>query len=244
VFDLGYYLGMEKKNFERYVLDQFLLNKEIKLSISSIEEGETPDFVLRDKSERVISVELSQIIKKEIKKKEAFHEKIVSQAQKLFREKYGDSVIAHITFSSKIISCKYSETYIYANEIFRIAEKLYLPHKNSEFHISSRSDTILPDFMEHIMLDNQDIFTKWQPFGGFLVNKIDSNWLASIISEKQKNISDYKEVFDENWLLLISHLGNESSGVHFENVRINTMTIFFEHVYIYQYMKNEIVVIK
>ena len=244
VFDLANHFGMGKKASERYVLDRFLLNQVVKLSVSNIEEGETPDFVLRDNSNRIISVELSQIIQKELKRKEAFYEKIVSQAERLFIERYGDSVIAHITFSSKIISCKYSETYIYANEILRIAEKLYLPRKNSKFQISSSSDTILPDFMEHIMLDNQDIFTKWQPFGSYLVNAIYRNWLTSIISEKEKNISAYNRDFDENWLLLVSNLGDQSSGLHFYNVSINAISTSFERVYVYQYMQDEVIVIK
>ncbi|WPC10434.1 hypothetical protein LEQ04_06500 [Riemerella anatipestifer] len=72
---------IDKKQIERYELEKFISNEELKFRVYNIKNSETPDFIVNiDK--KLISIEHTRLINPKLKQVEAYREKIINLAQK------------------------------------------------------------------------------------------------------------------------------------------------------------------
>lgn len=235
--------NLSKKKFELILLKDFISNKDLNLKIKTIIEGETPDFVIQELTKN-ISVELTRLIHADTIQKEAFQEKLVAIAQSLFKEKYDEELYVLVTFSDIPIKCSTGEIKIYADELFKIVEEIYLPNRNHEFHVSSKFNRHINSYIDRITISNDRDLENWQPFGAFRVNYIDINWIKEVIRGKEKNLHKYSHNFKENWLLLVANFGHQSSAHRFDHLTRQQIETEFDAVYLYLYRDKEILQLK
>jgi len=233
----------KKKITERYQLNKFLSNPELNLRVVSIIENETPDFIV-NASDRKISIELTRLINPNLKEIEVYRDKIVKNAEKIFLEKYSEDLYVLVNCENIKLNRGKEIERKYAFDLFNIIEKLYLANMNFEFDITLKDGKTLNHFINRLQITNRLGFSNWQHFGAHVVGKIDINWLSEKIITKEKNIKKYKELFDENWLLLISNFGTKSSAHRYDYLDFKEINTEFDKVFVYKYMQNETIVIK
>lgn len=234
---------LPKKERELILLENFISNESLGLRVKSIDEGETPDFIVRELNKN-ISVELTQLIHPKLIEREAFREKLVDKAQMLFKEKYKDELYVLITFANLHNNFKGNEVDKLAKDIFELVESIYLPNKKYEFHISTKDFKMETKLIEWISVSNNRDLENWQSFGAFLVNEIDVNWVKKVIREKEKMIPKYKGQIDEKWLLLVSNFGFKSDTHSFHYLHQEKMESEFDKIYLYKYREKDIVELK
>jgi len=235
--------NLPKKEIELILLKDFISNKGLKLRVKSIIESESPDFIIEELS-RNISVELTRLIHPDTIQKEAFQEKLVEIAHKIFKEKYDEELYVLVTFSDIPIKCKGVEIKKYAEEIFKIVEEIYLPNRKHEFHVSSGREKPINFYVDHISISNHMGLENWQPFGAYKVNYVDVDWVKDVIKEKEKNLVKYRHKFTENWLLIAANFGHQSSGHRFHHLKKEKIETEFDKVYLYKYREKEIFQLK
>lgn len=226
----------KKKEIERHQLTRFISNQKLQLPVYSIEDSETPDFILKIEK-NFVSVEHTRLINPVLKKVEAYREKIINNAFKLFREKYNQELYVLITFNNiKLEPGKKSEN-VYSQEVFKLIEDIYLKNKEYEFDVSSKfMSSQVSELINSFSVTNTRKIENWQHFGAYLVEKIDINWLQGIIERKENNISKYPKKYDENWLLLVSDFGTKASTHDFSCSDFQKIESNFDRVYLYNYM--------
>lgn len=226
----------KKKQIEKYQLIKFISNSAFKLPISGIKDCETPDFIL-DINNRKVSLEHTRLINPYLKQVEAYREKIINNAYKLFKEKYGDELYVLMTFNNIKLRSGSDAEKKYSNEVFKLVETIYNNNKNYEFEVSSKFMTSkVSELIESFSISNNRKLENWQHFGAYLVEKIDIDWLQSVIAKKERNIKKYSEKYDENWLLLVSDFGTKASTHDFSNSDFQKLESNFDRVYLYNYM--------
>ncbi|CAL2104157.1 conserved protein of unknown function [Tenacibaculum sp. 190130A14a] len=226
----------KKKEIERHQLIKFISNSELKLRVSNIIDFETPDFIL-DIDGLKVSLEHTRLINPKLKQLESYREKIINNALKLFREKYDDELYVLMTFNNIKLKSGLKAEMEYSIEVFKLVETIYLNNKNFEFDISSKFlDSKVSNLIDSFSISNTRKFENWQHFGAYLVERVNIEWLQTIISKKEKNIKKYPEEYDENWLLLVSDFGTKASTHDFEHSDFDKLESNFDRVYIYNYM--------
>jgi hypothetical protein len=231
--------NLSKKELELILLKNFISNKDLKLTVKSIIESESPDFIIEGLSKN-ISVELTRLIHPDTIQKEAFQQKLVEIAQSLFQEKYDEELYVLVTFSDIPIKCKGVEIKKYAEDLFKIVEEIYLPNRKHEFHVASERHKPINTYIDHISISNNKGFENWQPFGAYKVSYIDIDWVKGVIRDKEKNLNSYRHNFKENWLLLIANFGHQSSAHRFSHLKQEKIETKFDKVYLYKYRDEEI----
>lgn len=228
----------EKKIFELHLLNNFIANSN--MEVTSIIDDEPPDFIIEIENKK-ISVELTRLINPNIKEVEKYKERVVKQVEKRFLDKYDVELYVLIKFTDVILHRK-KETQ-YTDYLFTTIERVYLTNKDLKFDIHYESHGEV-DFVSTIDVGNVLEFHNWQSFGAFLVDYVEAGWFRTRIAEKEGNIKDYKTPFDENWLLMVSHLGTKASAIRFENMDFQNINSSFEKIYIYKYKENQIIEVK
>lgn len=225
-----------KKEFELHMLRRFISHETHGLRIKSIEEGETPDFIIRELT-KDISIELTRLVLPDLMKVEKFQEKIVELAWKKFKETHKEKLQVLVNFSNRIIKCAGDEINIYVNELVQIVEEIYLNNKRFRFHLSSVGRTHpINHFIDSISVFNDLDFDNWQPFGAFRVAKLDTRFIENVIRVKEDKIKLYTTKTTENWLLLLANFGHQSSTHDFDYLIFNGFESSFDRIYLYKYM--------
>lgn len=234
----------KKKQIERYQLEKFISNETLKFLVYDIKESETPDFIVNiDK--KLISIEHTRLINPELQKIEAYRDKIIKKAQKLFEEKYSDKLYVLVTFKNIILKSGKVEEENYTQEVFKLIEEIYLNNKKYSFRIKSKKNREkVSQTIESFSVNNIDNFSHWQHFGAYLVDWIDMDWLQSIINKKESNIKNYSNQFYENWLLLVSDFGTKASANRTDLVDFSIIKTKFDKVYIHNYIADEVTIVK
>ncbi|OPB97917.1 hypothetical protein [Elizabethkingia occulta] len=234
----------KKKKIERDQFEKFISNEKLRLPVYNIEDSETPDFITNI-NKKIVSVEHSRLINPMFQKIEQHKEKIIKNAQKKFEQKYTDKLYTLITFDDAPLKPGRHEEEKYTDEVFHLIEQIYLANRSFEFTVSSSSHQVkVSPSIESFSVNNIDNFSHWQHFGAYSVNRIDMNWLQSIISKKDKNIDKYLQKFDENWLLLVSDFGTEASTNDFVDIDFSIIKSRFDKIYIYSYMMDQVITVK
>ncbi len=236
-------MRQRKKQIERYHLEKFISNEILGLIVYKIKEDETPDFSLK-LEEKLVSIEHTLLVNPDLQQKEKYKDKIIQEAQKLFENKYNERLYAMISFQENVLQFgkKYEKEYI--NHVFEFVERLYLNNQKFEFELSSKLSEEITDLIEGIHIHNRLNFSHWQHFGAYTVDQIDKEWFKGVIHKKEQNIKNYKEIFDENWLLLVSDFGTEASTKSFRGFDFSEITTQFDKIYLYSYMSDKITVVK
>lgn len=225
-----------KKEFELHMLRRFISHESHGLRIKTIDESETPDFIIRELN-MDISVELTRLILPDLMEEEKFQDKLVSLTWKNFKQKYPNKLQVLVNFSNNVIKCTANEIDKYVDQLFEIVENIFTANKRFEFRVSSVGrDRPINKFIDSIVVSNDLDLDNWQPFGAYMVNPINKDWLMTIVLSKEKRISSYPVTFDQNWLLLLANFGHESSTHDFDYLKLNEFQTAFDRVYIYKYM--------
>lgn len=225
----------QKKDFELHILRKFVSHETHGLRIKTIEEGETPDFVIRE-LDKNISVEMTRLILPALIQEEQIQDKIVALTFEKFTAKYPDKLQVLVNFSNTIINARGKNMDVYVNELLEVVESIFLPNRNYEFRVSSANKKrIINHFIHSIVVSNDLYFTSWQPFGAFMVKPVDTAFLKKAIKEKEEKIKNYTVATAENWLLLVANFGHESSTHEFYGVNLE-LNSSFDRVYLYKYM--------
>lgn len=234
----------DKKQIERYELEKFISNEDLKLRVYSIKNSETPDFIVNiDK--RHISIEHTRLINPNLKEVERYREKIIKSAQKKFNEKYSVDLYVLITFKNvKLEGGRIAEKN-YTEEVFNLIEKIYLNNKEFEFSIHSKNNKYsATKHIESFSVYNTRKMNHWQHFGAWKVDWIEKDWLKSIISKKETNIKNYPEKFEENWLLLVSNFGTKASSNRTDFMDFSDIKSDFDKIFIHNFIEDKITIIK
>lgn len=234
----------KKKQIERYQLEKFVSNENLKLLIFNIENTETPDFEVNI-NKRLISIEHTRLINPQLKEVEIYRDKIIKLAQKRFEEKYTDKLYALITFNNIVLEGGKIAEKTYVDEVYNLIEGIYLNNKSFEFRIhSKRYRKKVSKIIDRFSVDNTQNFSHWQHFGAYLVEWIDTNWLKTIINKKEQNIVKYSKKYDENWLLMVSDFGTKASAIRADNIDFSFIESKFDKIYIYSFIADEVTIIK
>lgn len=94
-----------KKEIERYTITKFISNGQLKLRVTSLEDSETPDFIMKTVDKK-ISIELASPINPQLKARESLNDSIITKAWKLFDSKY------RVKFQSQLVLLRSNRLYI------------------------------------------------------------------------------------------------------------------------------------
>ncbi len=230
----------KKKTSERFIVEKFISNANLKLKVFSIVDNETPDFIIKT-IEKDISIELTQLINPKLKAQETLNNQIVEGAKELFTSKYKEKLGVLVTFASEGITCRKTEIPEYSEKLFRIVENIYINNRNFKFEVSSRKSFEPNNFIKHIYVDNKFNNPYWQTIGAYLVDYLDFNILEKIIKSKEKNLIKYGDSYKENWLLITSNFGTKSSAKRFDFINQFDLKTTFDKIYIYKFFENKII---
>lgn len=233
----------KKKLIEKRQLERFISNPEFKSKVTAIHEGETPDFII-EIDDKKISVELTQLIKPNLKQYEEFRKSIIDEAASQFINKYEAKLNCYFTFlnieldGGPVMFKKFSQ------ELFRTVEKIYLENTSTEINVELKNENLKSDFLKRVHVSSILGYYCWQHISAHKVDQADVDKIKLIIENKENNISKYRESFEENWLLIVSNIGNKSSSNHYDFLDFRGIETKFERVFAFKDMDNEIIVIK
>ncbi|MBN8837203.1 MAG: hypothetical protein J0I09_08090 [Sphingobacteriia bacterium] len=235
----------EKKRQEFKWVQSFIGLNQKELSGMAVTQSETPDFILQSPRKK-ISLEVTTLIDPELKKKESLKEKIVRQAREKAGGKYPDGLHVHVSFASEDIICRANEIDRYAENICSIVDDIYT--KNDV-----KNATGFPSFTQEFtdgLISSVSVWpnqkqTHWSTEQSFAFAWIDPDALVKRIREKETILKKYAKHFNENWLLLVANLWDESSSYDFTNIKKRVaLSTPFHRVCIYQWMDNRFVKLK
>jgi hypothetical protein len=236
---------MDKKAIERRYLENFLTSKNLGQNVLSIEDSETPDFIIST-SDKKISVELTKLIDIDLKFIEEFGNSVIGTAKKTFNEKYDRELycligLRNIELGEKRIERR-KQIEKYGTKLFDRVERIYLDN-----YLSTDFDVTIEDINEHddivtrIHVTTKMGFEHWQYFGAHRNDLINLEWLTIKIKDKEEKIDNYRQPFDENWLLLISNTGTKPSAYRFDLLDFSHIETRFEKVFVYKSMGDEVI---
>lgn len=234
----------KKKQIERYQLEKFVSNENLKLLVYQIKDSETPDFEVNIDN-RWISIEHTRLINPQLQQVENYRDRIIKTAQKRFESKYLDRLYVLITFRNiQLKGGKIAEEK-YVDEVYNLIEQIYLNNRKFEFKIhSKRHKEKVSATIESFSVDNVQNFSHWQHFGAYVVEWIDMEWLKGIIKKKEMNIEKYPKQYEQNWLLMVSDFGTKASSTRTDFIDFSTIQTKFDKIFIYSYMADEITIVK
>jgi hypothetical protein len=235
----------KKKDIERRYLNSFL--KTLELEVKSIEDSETPDFILQT-DKQTISIELTRLINQDLKIVEEFRNSVIRRAHEDFKLRYGKSLYCLIGLRNIKLgatrSARTEQIEKYSAKLFDRVERIYLDNSNKEFDVTLEHINDADDILTRLHAKTSDDFDHWQYFGAHRVDWIEMNWFIKRIKEKEAKIDQYRQVFDENWLLLISNTGTKPSAHRFDFLDFSQVDAKFEKVFVYKSIENRIITIK
>ncbi|MHA3045373.1 hypothetical protein JSO61_008635 [Riemerella anatipestifer] len=234
---------IDKKQVERYELEKFISNEELKFRVYNIKNSETPDFIVNiDK--KLISIEHTRLINPKLKQVEAYREKIINLAQKKFNQKYNADLYVLITFKNIKLNGGKSSEQKYVDEVFNLVETIYLNNKNFNFSVQSKINKSVSESISHFSVYNTREMNHWQHFGAWKVDFIDKDWLKDIIKKKENNICKYTEKYTENWLLLVSNFGTKASSSRTDFIDFSDIESKFDKIFIHNFIADKVTIVK
>jgi len=233
-----------KKRIERRHLTDFFSNEDLTYRVYSIQDSETPDFIVNVDT-RLTSIEHTRLINPFRKNIEEYYERIIRNAKLRFESRYSEKLYVLLTFNEREVSKGRDAQEKYTDEIFNLIENIYLCNKKLRFRIRSRSRLFpVSQLIESFEVNNEDNFSHWQHFGSYSSDRIDIDWLQDIISRKDRKIDKYSQKFEENWLLLVTDFGTKASGFQYEFTDYSPIKTRFDKVYLYAWRADEVVSVK
>lgn len=232
-----------KKAREEYFLLKFFENKDVEIPIVTFDPMETPDFAVKTLNS-LVSVEVTQIFNPSLKQMEESQNDIVRIAKEEFLKTRKDNLKVYVTFTGKPLQHNDNFKEKLANELLKFILLVCENNDGLDFRIATKDWPVFHEYFESITISNEFNFENWQPFGGYIVPKIDEQWFASKIEKKEKNIERYKVKRDEDWLLMVAGFGHKSSAFRFEWLENNYSNSKFERIYIFQYFENKVIRVK
>lgn len=229
-----------KKELERYTITKFISNEKLKLRALSLDDSETPDFIMKTMDKK-ISIELTSLMNPQLKARESLNDSIVARAWELFDSKYEEKLNVWVTFYNWKPNCSKTDIPIYANELFQLVENIYLNNRNYKFNINSKDNFSPADYIQSLFISNDFSFSNWQTFGAYLVEYVDFSLLLNTIKSKESNLFKYENDFDENWLVIAANFGTKSSALRFDYINKIEYKSKFDRVFIYKQFEDKII---
>ena len=195
-------------------------------------------------SDKIISIELTDILKSKQKQIERFEEEIFQLAWNMFKTKYSAELYVLVWFSNTPMRTnKRVKKIHYAEAIFEKVEALYLANKDVIFDIDT--DESVNQYIDIISVGNILGHDHWQRFGGYIVSHANSDWIQTeYIAKKAAQIDNYPKVYDSKWLIMSTRFGQKSSAFRFNKLKINQSQNDFDLILVHDYRANEIYELK
>lgn len=130
----------------------------------------------------------------------------------------------------------------YGLKLFERIEKIYLDNFSAnEFDVTIEQINEFDDIVTWLHVKTSNEFDHWQYFGAHRVDLVNVDWLTKKIKEKEEKIANYRQSFDENWLLLISNTGTKPSAHRFDFLDFSQIETRFEKVFVYKFIESKII---
>lgn len=234
-----------KKAQELAWLQDFIKCRGKKITPMQIIPGESPDFILFNNKKR-ISVELTALINEEIKASESLKNKIVEQAKGKFEHFYPKGLHVDIGFTEGKLECRSNQINEYVNQIGELVAHVF--DKNNVASITNYAR--FEELFEQKLITSITLFPNqknsyWSTGHSYAFPHIQTDKIISIVKIKEKILSGYANSFNQNWLLLITNLCEESSSFDFSGIKKNlSLQTSFHQVFIFQVMEKRFIRLK
>ncbi len=234
----------KQKQREEHVLIKFI--SELRLPVVSIKGSETPDFYMtvldqcEEYKEKLVSVEVTDLIDPKLKHREAIQDRIIELAKKRFINDFPYvNLRVYVGFENYFLPDKKPEINNIANELFLFVSSVYKNNSKFEFRVHQDYNIDIKGIKD-ISISNEENFMNWQSFGAYSVPFAKKEWLLERIKKKNQLISKYQNKSDEKWLLIVSGHGHESSGFQIDDMDLSKEDILFDKIYVFEYMSKGI----
>jgi hypothetical protein len=228
----------DKKAVEMHLLRRFISSPLHGLRIKSIDQQETPDFVIHELNQ-TISVEITRLIHPKLMEQEAFQKRIVELAWQKFKTRHRGRLQVLVNFNRLPTKVKGKNINQYVDELHDLVEGIWINNQQYEFRVSNMGhNRDRNGWIDSISVNNMVDIEYWQPFGAYRVDRIDPTWVNEVILTKEKNLNRYGHLYDQNWLLLAANFGHRSSTHDFYFFAHEQIDSDFDHVFLYKSMDN------
>ncbi len=237
-------LGKRKK--EEYYLQRFLANPETRLVVTNIRsvDKDPPDLsmtVWHQLEQRMVSVEVTQIIHPEFKQLEEEQKNIVEGARQMFTSRYNVELNVLVEFSDIGLTITKQNKRLLSEFLFQFAAKVYEANQNLSFRIETKDyPGPHPQFRRIIISNEYSDFKQWEIIGAYVVQSFPEEQFLKRLQRKEAGLGDYRDSYDENWLLMVTNFGHESSGFHFHHLGVPFDQSPFDRIYLYKYFQEEV----
>lgn len=245
-------MGSDKKQHERFLLDQFL--KHQGFSPTCIQESEEPDFLIDIEGLRV-GIELTELFIRSDKSSarrhptndlllqeiESITDRIMSKARKIYSDADNPPVMSTIFFSDRITLDKKKGDQI-AQLIADQIQIMSLQNSQGADWRSSEDENKARPLSESVAFIHTrrvpDRFARWTVARPGLVATLTPKHLQEVIDKKTKKISVYKKKVEQIWLLIVVDRTRPSQRFsdtpHFPRDSVSslfTKTYYYDHVH-------------
>jgi hypothetical protein len=186
------------------------------------------------------------LIDLELKFIEEFRNSVIATAHKTFKQKYDKELycligLRNIKLGEKRLE-RQGQIENYGLKLFKRIENIYLDNFSAnEFDVTIEQINEFDDIVTRLHVKTSNGFDHWQYFGAHRVDWVNVDWLTKKIKEKEQKIANYRQSFDENWLLLISNTGTKPSAHRFDFLDFSQIETRFEKVFVYKSMESKII---
>ncbi len=237
---------LTKKELEEHYLRRFLDTKsEIYLSIK--QASDPPDFEMKSIEGERISIEITNVMNQNLKGIEEAQKKVVLNAKEMFKKvRMRELLKVYVDFRQLHQDVKLSPDFIEKNakDLYDLVIDIVERNENCTYRIRINEWPYFHDFFRDVTVSNELGYESWQPFGAFKVPHIDENWFSERILKKEKKLDNYKNKYDQNWLLLPTNFDHKSTAFRFDMLTKNFSKSEFDKIYVFQDFQKEIITIK
>ena len=233
------------KTEEKKYAKEFLASTHLKLAEFELIQlvKDPPDFVLKFQDHEK-SLEVSRLFKKEQKQIESAHDSIVKLAFSKFKMIRNDKLRVQVVFTSNPVRFDTKFFNILAEDLLSHVIKFCLNEKDCGNAFEPKNWLDPHRCFESIYVSKKVEYEGWEVFGAFFYQQIDKKFLMDRISKKEKNIHRYPKNYLNNWLLLVSDIGHESSAHMFDALSRDYSKSKFDKIFVYQLWENKIIDLK
>lgn len=230
----------KQKILEKFYTQKFIENYDLGVEIDFIESAEKdPPDIIAVTTKGIISIEFTELVNERDKSAEDLKQKLLDEAKSIFFAKYDEKVDVTVIFTNQSIKCSKSEIPVKAYEIFAIVERIYLKHQNQQFDYRTRDHIEVNEMLSWVQVTNTWGSCFWQYTGAHIVGDGGNQFLIDWIKTKNDKLSNYKDSYIENWLLMFLDGGNKSSMFDFPNLSKANFETSFDRIFIYSYRYSE-----
>jgi hypothetical protein len=184
---------MNKKAIERRYLENFLTSKKLEQEILSIEDSETPDFIVST-CDKKISIELTKLIDVDLKFIEEFRNSVIRTAKKTFKEKYDRELccligLRNIKLGEKRIE-RQEQIEKYGAKLFDKVDRIYLDnYSNTDFDVTIECINERDDIVTRLRVTTKMRLGHWQYFGAHRNDWINLEWLTKKLKLRRRRLT-------------------------------------------------------